>query len=122
MEQYPDRNKMVQTGQYTVALDANVQRVVNAINTNQVVPYGDYGGPNVYYFQTMENGLGNLIYTIFDKATNLGLASYSVRYGAATNIREAILLPYPRAQIDLQFLVLPKLNICSQPSNGTVTP
>lgn len=122
MEQYPDRNKMVQTGQFTVALDANVQRVVNAINCGQVIPYGDYGGPNVYYFQTMENGLGNLIYTVFDKATNLGLASFTVRYGAATNIREAILLPYPRAQIDLQFLILPKLPFSNIPQNGTVTP
>jgi hypothetical protein len=113
---------MVQTYNNTIALDANVQRVVNAINTNQVVPYGDYGGPNVYYFQTMSNGLGNIIYTVFDKATNLGLASFSVRYGAATNIRDVILMPFPRAQIDLQFLILPKLPFSNIPQNGTVTP
>lgn len=122
MNQYPDLNTMVQTGQLTVALDANVQRVINAINTGQVIPYGDYGGPNVYYFQTLENGLGNIVYTVFDKLTNLGLASFSVRYGAATNIRDVILMPYPKAQIDLQYLVLPALNISSRPSNGTVTP
>lgn len=122
MQQYPDPCKMVQTYNNTIALDANVQRVVNAINTNQVVPYGDYGGPNVYYFQTMSNGLGNIIYTVFDKATNLGLASFSVRYGAATNIRDVILMPFPRAQIDLQFLILPKLPFSNIPQNGTVTP
>lgn len=122
MEQYPDRNKMVQTAQYSVALDANVQRVVNAINTGQVIPYGDYGGPSVYYFQTLSNGLGNIIYTVFDKGTSLGLASFTVRFGAATNIRDIILMPYPRSQIDLQFLTLPKLNIPSTPNNGTVTP
>jgi hypothetical protein len=118
---YPYQNLLVCTSQNTVALDANVQAVVNAINTNSVIPYGDYGGPTVYYFQTTSNGLGNLIYTMFDKGTNLGLASFSVRYGAATTIRQAILLPFPRSQIDLQFLILPYIPLASR-LNGTVTP
>lgn len=118
---YPYQNLLVCTSQNTVALDANVAAVVNAINTNSVIPYGDYGGPTVYYFQTFDNGIGNLVYTMFDKATNLGLASFMVRYGAATTIRQAILQPFPRSQIDLQFLVLPHIPI-SSPMNGTVTP
>lgn len=118
---YPYNNLLVSTSQNTVALDANVQAVVNAINTNSVIPFGDYGGPNVYYFQTQTN-LGNLLYTIFDKATNLGLSSFSVRYGAATTIRQAILQPFPRSQIDLQFLILPAIPINNPPLNGTVIP
>lgn len=118
---YPYQNLLVATAQNTIALDANVQAAVNAINTNSVIPYGDYGGPTVYYFQTMDNGLGNLVYTMFDKNTNLGLASFMVRYGAATTIRQAILLPFPRSQIDLQFLVLPYIPVSSA-MNGTVTP
>jgi len=51
--QYPYQNLLIGTNQGTVALDANVQAVVNAINTNSIIPYGDYGGPNVYYFQTL---------------------------------------------------------------------
>ena len=119
--QYPYQNLLIATNQNTIALGANVQMVVNAINTNSVIPYGDYGGPNVYYFQTINNGLANLIYTMFDKETTLGLASFTVRYGAASTIRDVILMPFPRSQIDLAFLILPALNI-SYPTNGTVTP
>jgi len=121
MRQYHNP-RQIAAANNTVALSANVQLVVNAINCNQIIPYGDYGGPNVYYFQTMDNGIGNLVYTVFDKNTDLGLASYSVRFGAATTIRDAILLPFPRAQIELQFLILPKLPFCNIPQNGTVTP
>lgn len=118
---YPYQNLLVNTCQNTVALDANVQAVVNAINTNSVIPYGDYGGPTVYYFQTLNNGLGNLLYTMFDKDTNLGLASFMVRYGAATTIRQVILQPFPRTQIDLQYLILPNIPIVNK-ENGSVTP
>ena len=119
--QYPYQNLLISTNQNTIALDANVQMVVNAINTNSVIPYGDYGGPNVYYFQTINNGLANLIYTMFDKETNLGLASFTVRYGAASTIRDVILMPFPRSQIDLQYLILPNITIVNT-VNGTVTP
>jgi len=119
--QYPYPNYNVCTSQNTVALDANVQAVVNAINTNSVIPYGDYGGPNVYYFQTLNNGLGNLAYTIFDKTTNLGLASFTVRYGAAATIKQILFEPFPRSQIDLQFLILPNIPVASY-TNGTVIP
>lgn len=119
--QYPYPNYNVCTSQNTVALDANVQAVVNAINTDSVIPYGDYGGPSVYYFQTMNNGLGNLAYTIFDKNTNLGLASFIVRYGSAATIRQVLFQPFPRSQIDLQFLILPNIPVASY-TNGTVIP
>jgi hypothetical protein len=104
-----------------VALEANVQAVVNAIKTNSVIPYGDYGGPNVYYFSTMDNGLGNLVYTIFDKNTTLGLASFMVRYGAAATIKQVLFQPFPRSQIHLQYLILPPIPVPSQ-INGTVIP
>jgi hypothetical protein len=105
-----------------VALDANVQAVINAININAIIPYGDYGGPNVYYFQTINNGTGNFIYTMFDKNTTLGLASFTVRYGAATTIRDIILMPFPRGQIELQHLILPQTGIVNPPPSGSVTP
>jgi hypothetical protein len=119
--QYPYPNLNVCTAQNTIALDANVQAVINAINTNSVIPYGDYGGPVVYYFQTFDNGLGNLVYTIFDKDTTLGLSSFMVRYGSAATIRQVLFQPFPRSQIDLQFLILPTIPVASF-SNGTVIP
>ena len=111
--QFPYPTNAVCTSQNTIALDASVQAVVNAINTNSVIPYGDYGGPSVYYFTTLNNGLGNLVYTIFDKTTTLGLASFMVRYGAAATIRQVLFQPFPRSQIDLQFLILPKIPLNS---------
>jgi len=119
--QYPCANYLFKTPEGNVALDANVQTVINAINTNQVIPYGDYGGPNVYYFQTFDNGLGNLAYTIFDKTTTLGLASFMVRFGTAATIRQVLFQPFPRSQIDLQFLILPHIPTASF-TQGTVIP
>jgi len=119
--QYPYSITNVKTSDGFVALDANVQAVINAINAGQVIPYGDYGGPSVYYFQTFDNGLANLVYTIFDKNTSLGLASFMVRYSSASIIRQVLFQPFPKSQIDLQFLILP--SIPTTPSqNGTVTP
>lgn len=100
-------NYSVATQLNTIALDANVQQVINAINIKSVIPYGDYGGSSVYYFQTFDNGLGNLVYTVFDRVSNLGLASFMVRFGAATTIRDIVFGQFPRSQLDLQFLVLP---------------
>jgi len=119
--QYPYPNYNVATSGNTIALDANVQLVVNAINTNSVIPFGDYGGPNVYYFQTMANGLGNIIYTTFDKTTTLGLASFMVRYSTASTIQQILFQPFPRSQIDLQYLILPYIPVAS-PLNGSVIP
>lgn len=119
--QYPHSNSGVSTATNTVALDATVQAVINAINAQSIVPYGDYGGPTVYYFQTFDNGLGNLVYTVFDKATTLGLASFMVRFGAAATIGQVLFQPYPRSQIDLQFLILPHVPMASF-TQGTVIP
>ncbi len=118
---FPNPNCIVKTPEGNVALDANVQAVINAINTNSVIPYGDYGGPSVYYFQTFDNGLGNLVYTIFDKGTTLGLASFMVRYGTAATIREVLFNQFPRSQIELQFLILPHIPTASF-TQGTVVP
>lgn len=118
--QYPYPSSAVCTSQNTVALDANVQAVVNAIKTNSVIPYGDYGGPNVYYFSTMDNGLGNLVYTIFDRETTLGLASFMVRYGAAATIRQVLFQPFPRSQIDLQYLILPAIPVASNVTGNVI--
>lgn len=109
----------ITTSEGFVPLGANVQTIVNAINTNTVIPYGDFGGPNLYWFQTINNGLGNLIYTVFDRDSTLGLASFTVRYGAASTIQQVIFQQYPRAQIDLQYLILPSVPFPSA-SNGTV--
>lgn len=119
--QYPYPSTGVSTSDNTVALSANVSQVINAIKTGSVIPYGDYGGSSVYYFSTMNNGLGNIIYTVFDKNTTLGLASYMVRYGAATSIYQILFEPFPRSQIDLQFLILPNIPLASK-LNGTIIP
>ena len=49
---YPYPNYGVKTPEGFVALGANVQAVINAINTSTVIPYGDFGGPNVFWFPT----------------------------------------------------------------------
>jgi hypothetical protein len=116
---YPYPNYGVNTSEGFVALGANVQAVINAINTKTVIPYGDFGGPSLYWFQTFDNGLGNLVYTIFDRDTTLGLASFMVRYGAAATIQQVVFQQYPRTQIDLQYLILPHIPRASY-SNGTV--
>lgn len=120
--QYPYQNLLIGTSQGTIAIDANVQAVVNAINTNSIIPFGDFGGSVVFYFQVVNNGLGNIVYTAFDRETTLGLTSFTVRYGAATTIRQIILEPFPRSQIDLQHLILPKIPINNDSQNGSVTP
>lgn len=119
--QYPYPNLNIGTKEGTVALEAPVAQVILALRTNSIIPYGDYGGNNVYYFGTFDNGLGNLIYTVFDRETNIGLASFSVRYGAATTIKQALFSPYPRSQIDLQHLILPYIPT-NFPKNGSVIP
>jgi hypothetical protein len=116
---YPYPNYGVTTSEGFVALGANVQAVINAINTKTVIPYGDFGGPSLYWFQTFDNGLGNLVYTVFDRDTTLGLASFMVRYGAAATIQQVVFQQYPRSQIDLQYLILPHIPRASY-SNGTV--
>jgi hypothetical protein len=116
---YPFQTFGVCTTEGFVALGANVQAVVNAINTNTVIPYGDFGGPNVYWFQTLNNGLGNLVYTVFDRDTTLGLASFMVRYGSAAIIQQVVFQQYPRSQIDLQYLILPTIPRNTY-QNGTV--
>lgn len=104
-------NPLVATPLNTVALDANVQAVINAINTNSVIPYGDYGGSSVYYFQTSENDLGNIVYTVFDRVTQLGLATFMVRFSTASTIRNVVFGQMPRSQVPLQFLVLPHIPV-----------
>lgn len=117
--EHPYPNYGVCSNEGFVALGANVQAVVNAINTKTVIPFGDYGGPNLFWFQTSDNGLGNLIYTIFDRDTTLGLASFTVRYGAAANIQQVLFQEYPKSQIDLQYLILPHVPRATF-QNGTV--
>lgn len=119
--QYPYPATAISTSNNTIALTANVSHVVNAINAATVIPYGDYGGSSVFYFSTMNNGLGNIVYTVFDKTTTLGLASYMVRYGAATTIYQVLFEPFPRSEIKLQFLILPNIPLITT-TNGTVGP
>jgi hypothetical protein len=118
---YPYANYQVRTNHGTIAIDANVQAVINAIDMCKVIPYGDFGGAVVYYFQTNQKCLGNLVYTIFDRNTTLGLASFAVRYGSAASIRQVIFEEFPRTQIDLQFLILPCIP-SSNKMNGIVIP
>jgi hypothetical protein len=114
------QNQLIATPLNTVAIDANVQTVINAINTATIIPYGDYGGSSVYYFQTFDNGLGNLVYTVFDKTSTLGLASFMVRFGNASTIRDVVFGQFPRSQLDLQFLILPYIPVSTY--QGTITP
>jgi hypothetical protein len=106
---YPYPLLTIATPEGTIALGANVQAVINAINADAVAPFGKFGGPHLYWFQPVNNGLGNIIYTVFDKITTLGLASYTVRYGAATTIQQILFEPFPKTEIKLQFIILPNI-------------
>lgn len=117
----PYQSYAVQTPLNTVALDANVAALVNAINTGTVIPYGDYGKDILYYFSVLNNGLGNIIYTSFDRATTMGLSTFMVRYGAATTVRDIIFGQMPKSVIDLKYIILPKIPLQTQ-INGTVIP
>jgi hypothetical protein len=83
----------VKTPEGTVALDAYVQYVVIAINTRRVNPLGDYGGPNLYYFQTFDNGLGNLVYTIFDRSYNTWSSKFYGSLRSSNNNPSSIIWP-----------------------------
>ena len=111
----------VATAQGTVAFEARVSEVVRAITAGLVQPYGDYGQPVVYYFGVQAQALGNIIYTVFDRGTQLGLASFSVRYGAATWIGQILTQPFPRSEIPLQYQLLPAVPMNIPPA-GTVIP
>ena len=102
---YPFSPVATPTG--TIALDARVAAVILAIRSNQVIPLGDYGGPQLYWFSVSDWELGNIIYTVFDRGTSLGLASYTVRYGSATTIGQVLFNPMPRSEIALQYTLLP---------------
>lgn len=105
----------------TLSLDSNVQYTINLINAGMLVPYGDFGGPNVYWFQTFENNIGNIVYTVFDRMSRLGIASFMVRFGAVTTLRQVLFSEFPRSTIQLQLLILPTVpyQVCG---NGSVTP
>lgn len=120
--QYPYYINAAPILQNTVQLTALVPSVVQGINSNLIIPYGDYGKDTVYYFQTMNNGLGSIKYTVFDRETTLGLASFMVGYGAATTIAQALFGPMARSQIDLQFPILPKIPNLGRSDPGQVIP
>lgn len=121
---FPYATLAVATPAGTIALGANVQAVVNALSVDAVAPIGDFGGPNVYWFQSFNNGTGNIVYTVFDRVTTLGLASYTVRYGSATTILQIVFEPFPRSEIGLLHVIMPNYNGISVQilSTGTVTP
>lgn len=121
MEDYAYTLLTVATPEHTVALDANVATLVNALRAGLISGYGDFGGPFVYWFDVMNNGLGNIIYTVFDRATDMGMASFMVRYGAASTVKQVISEPYPRSSIQLQHLVLPAVP-APRPTPGRVIP
>ena len=104
-----------------VQYQANVQHTVNLINTGQIIPYGDFGEDVVYWFQTFENTLGNLVYTVFDRDTTIGIASYSVRFGSAATIGQVLRQTAGKGEVALQYGILPALPN-QTPINGQVVP
>ena len=121
---FPYASLAVATPAGTIALGANVQAVVNALAIDAVAPIGDFGGPYVYWFQTFNNGTGNIVYTVFDRVTTLGLNSYTVRFGSAATILQIVFEPFPRSEIELLHVIMPNYGGISVqiPSTGTVTP
>ena len=106
----------------TVPLSAYVSQVIQAINSHAMIPLGDYGGDTLYYFTPLGNGLGSLKYTVFDRSTHIGLASFLVRYGAATTIRDLIFYQAGKTSIPLEYTILPKINYDFRHPPGDVIP
>lgn len=106
----------------SVPLNANVSNVVHAINTHVMIPLGDYGGDTIYYFATLGNGLGSIKFTVFDRATHVGLASFLARYGAATTVRDLIFYQAGKTSIPLEHVILPKIEYNFKHPPGDVIP
>ena len=81
----------------------------------------DVNDGKLYYFDLLENGTGNIIYTIFDKNTMKGISSFTVRYGAASKIKHILFNPYPKSQIELKYADIPILPLLPV-DNGTIIP
>ena len=118
----PDSTLLGLASSRTIPLDALVPAVITGINTGALLPLGDYGGDTLYYFTPIGNGLGSIKYTVFDRATHIGLASFLVRYGAATTIRDVIFYQAGKTNIELVYSILPKLNYDFPTPPGCVIP
>ena len=106
----------------TVPLSAYVSHVAHAINTGAMIPLGDYGGDTLYYFTTLGNGLGSIKYTVFDRNTHVGLASFLARFGAATTVRDLLFYQAGKTTIPLEYVILPKIEYNFLQPPGDVIP
>lgn len=106
----------------TVPLTYTVAHAIQAIKSGAILPLGDYGGDVLYYFTPLGNGLGSIKYTVFDRTTHIGLASFIVRYGVATTIRDIIFSQMGKTSIPVEYSILPKIGYQFQPPPGDVIP
>ena len=87
-----------------------------------MIPLGDYGGDTLYYFTTLGNGLGSIKYTVFDRSTHVGLASFLTRFGAATTVRDLLFYQAGKTTIPLEYVILPKIEYnFSQPPGDVIS-
>ena len=106
----------------TVPLTYTVADAIQAIRSGALLPLGDYGTDVLYYFVPLYNGLGSIRYTVFDRSTHVGLASFLVRYGVATTIRDVLFSQMGKTSIPLEFSILPKIDYTFFPPPGDVIP
>lgn len=106
----------------SVPLSAYVSQVIQAINSRSMIPLGDYGGDTLYYFTPLGNGLGSIKYTVFDRDTHIGLASFLARYGAATTIRDLLFYQAGKTSLTLEYTILPKIDYDFRNHPGDVIP
>lgn len=90
-----------------IARTAQVAKVMDAIDLGLVAPAVSWTPDVIFLFQTHGRALGTIIYTVFDSATHLALASYQVRYGAAMLIEQVVGENCVKNQIALTHTVLP---------------
>ena len=84
----------------SIALSANVQKTVNAIDEDELNPVVDPGDGFIYVLNTSNKELGNLIYTVFNAETRFPDASFQVRYGTYHIVAQALWDPMPRSRLE----------------------
>lgn len=83
-----------------VSVNSHVWQALNAIIKNEVRPVVDNGGDTIIVLNASQIGLGNLLYTFFNRYTGVPIASYGARYGAQHTVGQVVYYPFPKRKLD----------------------
>lgn len=84
----------------SISLSSKVQAVVNAIQTEDLLPVVEPGDGKVYVLDITQREFGSLQYTVFDEVTRFPEKSYSVKYGTQHTIHQTLYSAFTRYELD----------------------